>query len=159
MRHPECNCLWGKDYHHMMFFKTFLVCSNLWSIHPFPKYCHDPEDHHQDYNDNSWHQPQWLRFPERKNACLPQPWFLSESLLFSLYAIQLPSVLPQRRAQSLKHWPAVASFAWQSNKSYFFLLHPKLCSNSAFLFSIGGRKLSFSNTGTPHREPSPRNSF
>lgn len=31
-----------------------------------------------------------------------------------------------RGTQSLRHEPAMTSFAWQSNKSYCFLLHPQL---------------------------------
>ena len=34
-------------------------------------------------------------------------------------------------------------FAWQSNKSYYFLFHPN--SVSIFLFGSGGQKTSFSN--------------
>ena len=49
-------------------------------------------------------------------------------------------------AQSLRSQPAVASFAWQSNKSYLFLLHPN--SVSVFLFGTSGRRLSFCNSLT-----------
>ena len=47
----------------------------------------------------------------------------------------LPS-LSQGRAQSLRHEPAVASFAWQSNRSIFFSFAQNAV--SAFLFSTGG---------------------
>ena len=59
--------------------------------------------------------------PKKKNAYLPCTLILTQnSVFFLLLIIKLPTVLPQWRAQSLRHWPAVASFAWQSNKSWFF---------------------------------------
>ena len=49
--------------------------------------------------------------------------------------------LSQGRAQSLGHWPTVASFAWQSNKTTFFFFAPN--SVSAFLFSTGWTEVKF----------------
>ena len=55
------------------------------------------------------------------------PWSLSVAL-FSTQTIRLPSTLSQRRAQSLGYWPSAISYAWQSNRSYFFSPSPQILS-------------------------------
>ena len=46
---------------------------------------------------------------------------------FSHFYNKTPHHSSQWRIQSLRLQPAVAFFVWKGNRSYLFLLHPKLC--------------------------------
>ena len=56
--------------------------------------------------------------------------------IFHSKTIKLLPSLSQKRAQSLGREPAMASFAWQSNKADFFLLCPKLLSLGFYLVLV-----------------------
>ena len=95
----------------------------LWASTLIPG--NDPE---QRLGDVSWLQLWWQSFPQRKrNACLPQAWFLTENrfLLFTVNSLRV--FLRRGWAQLLRHYLLWPSSAWQSNKAILFLLYPKLC--------------------------------
>ena len=84
------------------------------------------------------------------NTNFEEEWKLASTLIlisgpiFYSQTIKPLPFLSQGRAQSLRHYPAMASFAWQSNKAIFFsFAHHSV---SMFLFSTCGQRPSFSNT-------------
>ena len=78
---------------------------------------------------------------ERK---LPSTLILICGPIFCFQTIKPLPILSQRRAQTLGHESAVASFAWQSNKAIFLSFSQN--SVAIFLFGTGGQKLGFGNT-------------
>ena len=95
--------------------------------------------HMEDVNDLMEHLPSRekvmvssLQGPGEPVQGPPPTRFASTLILICgpIFCSQTPRTLSsslQRRTRSLGYQPALASFTWQSNKSYFFRLCPELC--------------------------------
>ena len=86
----------------------------------------NPEDPQQDQAELPL-PASMTKIPPKKEECMlvPIP-ILSGNLAFLLLNYKLPATLPQRRAPSLRHWPAVASLPGRTTQA-IFSLHPNLC--------------------------------
>ena len=124
IRHPEHSCLLVKDYQHNVFFQSLisvpfsqvLLIKTITQKTTVMITLRSPDVSFDDYDSPK----------ERGMRVFPNPDSHLKTCCSPFY-YKTPCNSSQWRAQSLWHQPAVASFACQSNKSYFFLLHPKLC--------------------------------